>query len=271
MKQSIVLGMALFVSTFVFAADNVAKEKLAEAQTLFADRTDATKVEEAIEVLDEALLEAKDATVVYDVKLFYSKVLYWKGKHVQTDGEKIKIHDQGVELAEEAIEAKDYAEAYYWKAAQLGRWAEAKGVIASLSKKGEMIRTLKMVDRKPLRHQPKGADPKKPVKGEAYQGFGADRILGRLYFKLPGFAGGSTRKAKKHLSKAFKEAPEYPLNVIYYAEVLYSEKSAADKAMAKRILDEMLAKDPANLVPGRGPEAKEEFETARRLRQEMGR
>jgi len=242
------------------ADDKAAQDKLLQATELFKQRTDAAKVTEALTLLEAAAKESATDEVAYDVTMYQCRVLYWKGLHTAGDANKITIHDSGVQLAEKGKTLfPDYAEAFYWKAAHLGRWAEAKGIIQSLSKKKEIMDTLEAI----FELNTKDGKP-----GEEYEGHGADRILGRLYFKLPSFAGGSLATSLKHLEQAFTKSPDIALNTVWYAESLGSD--AAQKAKAKQILDELLKKDPNTLNLNRIPETNEEFADAKKLRAELG-
>ncbi len=263
-QSFIVLAGLLFSLPAVTAKadDKAAQDKLQQATELFKQRTDAAKVTEALTLLEAAAKESTTDEVTYDVLVYQARVLYWKGLHTAGDANKILIHDSGVQLAGKARALlPDFAEAFYWGAAHLGRWAEAKGVIASLGKKQEIMDTLEAI----FELNTKDGNP-----GENYEGHGADRILGRLYFKLPSFAGGNLATSLKHLEAAFTKAPEVALNTVWYAESLGSG-SATEKAKAKQILDDLLAKDPNTLNLNRIPETNEEFADAKKLRAELGK
>lgn len=62
-----------------------------------------------------------------------------------------------------------------------------------------------------------------------YEDGGPDRVLGRVYFKLPGIAGGSKKKSLEHLLKSKELAPNDALTRCYLAETLLSLKEK-DKA-----------------------------------------
>jgi hypothetical protein len=153
-----------------------------------------------------------------------------------------------------------YAEAYYVAALNLARWAEAKGAIASLSRKDDLIDHLEGAKARMTRDlQP----------GETIDGHGPNRILGRILYKLPAFAGGSRDRSVQLLKVCFDQAPHYSINVWYYAESL-AAGSRSERETAKRILDELLRKDPKTIHPERIPESEDEFQEARRLRAQLG-
>jgi hypothetical protein len=251
----------LFAGFTARADDKSADAKLQQAIALYKQRTDPAKVTEALALCQAAKGEATDQDLKYEILTLHARVLYWKGMHTTGDANKILIHQEGVDRSQEARTlVPDYAEAFYWGAAHMGRWAEAKGIIASLSKKQEIMDTLEAI----FELNTKAGDA-----GETWEGYGADRILGRLYFKLPSFAGGNLATSLKHLEQAYTKGPQIALNTVFYAESLASGTSA-QKAKAKQILDDLLAKDPNTLNPDRIPETLEEFKDARKLRAELG-
>jgi tetratricopeptide (TPR) repeat protein len=62
-----------------------------------------------------------------------------------------------------------------------------------------------------------------------YEDGGPDRVLGRLYFKLPGIAGGSKKKSLEHLLKSKEIGPNDALTRIYLADTYLALKEI-DKA-----------------------------------------
>jgi tetratricopeptide (TPR) repeat protein len=75
-------------------------------------------------------------------------------------------------------------------------------------------------------------------KDPAYEKGGPYRVLGRLYFKLPGLMGGSTAKAIENLKTAVQHGPQRWINHLYLAEVYLKE---GQKDLAKPLLEQILA------------------------------
>jgi len=250
------------VSSLALASDESVKKALDDANAQFARRSsvDPRPTDEALAILQRAEGQADDSDLNYDVYILESRAYYWKGVHVASNDDKMTVHDLGVKAAEKAkaINA-DYAEAYYFAGINLGRWGEAKGVLASLSRKGELENYMNQA----LSHPTRDDQP-----GKSLDGNGADRVLGRLYFKLPGIFGGSHDKSVFHLKRAVGAAKDLALNIVYYAETL-SSGNASEKALAKQLLDEMLSKDPFTYNTQRVPETLDEFQLARKLRAEI--
>lgn len=258
-----VRGLALAVLSFTVASHAMAdaKEDFEKAQGLYAKRGDAASVNEALKVLASAEAAATDDELKYDVLILTARTLYWQGVHTTSSSAKVKIHDLGYKKAKAAKELNgDLAEAYYWSAVNLARWGEANGVVSSLGKKQEVMDTINAIYEKQTRDGKDGAD---------YEGNGADRTLGRLYFKLPSFAGGSLTKALTYLERAATNAKNFPINVNFYAEALASQ-NAAGKQAAKALLDDLLKQDPYTLNPARVPEALDEMADAKKLRKQLG-
>jgi len=263
MKKSISLIAALAafaVSLPTFASDR-GRELLSQAEGAFANRENAAEVERALSLLAQAeSVSSDDDELMYDVLVLQARAFYWKGNHQKTDDEKMAVFDKGMAKAKAAYTLDDtISEGYYFYAINLGKWALAKGVLASLFRKGELIEHAETAIKNETRD---GA------KGETTDGYGPNRTLGYLYYKLPGFAGGSTERAIKYLMEATNKAPQIALNHVYLAEVLASG-SASDKAKARQILDNLLAQNPETFNPSRVPETKEEFELARKLRADL--
>ena len=59
---------------------------------------------------------------------------------------------------------------------------------------------------------------------EAYEDGGAHRVLGRVFFKVPGIAGGSKKKSLVHLEKAKELGLDDMLTRVYLAETLLDQK-----------------------------------------------
>jgi hypothetical protein len=107
-------------------------------------------------------------------------------------------------------------------------------------------------------------------KGESIDGFGPNRILGRVYFKLPFLAGGSRSKSLENLKIAYAQAPQYFMNGIYLAETLH-DGNDSEKAQACVILKEISAKTPEAGLLQRLPENKEDIADAQKLLSQLCR
>ncbi len=86
--------------------------------------------------------------------------------------------------------------------------------------------------------------------------------------ETPTLFGGSREKSLNYSKKAYDHAPHLTLNVIFYAETLFTGDST-EKDLARNILDDLLKQDPATYNLDRIPETLGEFAEARKLRSEM--
>jgi hypothetical protein len=249
-------------SAISFADDASVKQGLNKAHSLYQQRNarNLKSIEDAIDLLQKLEGKATDADINYDVLVLEAQALYWKGVHTPNNPDKISVHGEGIAKANAAIKLNGgYAEGYYLSGVHLARWAEASGIIASLGKKSELLGYMNNT----MNHMTRNNEP-----GETFDGYGANRVLGRIYFKLPSMFGGSRDLSLKYLKEAHDRARNVPLNTVYYAETLNSG-DATDQALAKKILDELLSHDPKSYNPDRIPETMEEFELARKLRAEI--
>lgn len=257
--STIAISISLF-STSVFATDAAAKLKLEDAKKAYAERADLKKVEEGLTATTDALKEAEDKDLKYDILVLTSKLHYSKGMQTAGDEKKVDIFEAGRAAAEAARKLGDHADAFYWEAANLARWGEAKGVLQALAKKNDLLKLLAAVPEKTSRD---GGE------GEKFEGYGSARISGRIYFKLPAFAGGNPEKALELLKSAYEGAKDYGLNINYYAEALYAADDVEKKKEAKKILDAFLKENPEKYNLNRIPETKQEYADAKKLRAEM--
>lgn len=250
-------------------ADDTPETKLKEAQGLYDQRADAAKVDQALAVLKQAAaLPQKDQDTQYDILILTSKTTYFKGLHTDSKTDKLTLFDSAKATAVQAEELKpDYADAYYWHAANLARWGEAKGKTspAVLPKIAELKKALDTLEAGKL----KSRDGKP---SDAYEGYGADRIYGRIYHELPSllipfYLGGSRSKSVTYLDKAYSNAKDYALNAVYDAESLADISS--DKTTACQILADLLKNDPKKLNPARIPETEDEFAEAKALQAKL--
>jgi tetratricopeptide (TPR) repeat protein len=246
----------------VFADDVSARQKFEEAQNIYKTRGEWAYNEALVQTLDQAFNEAEDADLKYDILILKGRTYYWAGGHAQTKQDKMKFYDLGMAVSKQATDLnEEYAEGFYTYGLNLAKWALTKGVLESLFRKDELIGYCNSaIDRQTSKGEP----------GVTTDTYGPDRILGYMYYKLPGFAGGSHNKAVKTLKEAVDNGSNLALNIVYYAEVLY-DGNASEQALARKLLDDLLSKNPDTYNLDRIPECREEFATARELRKAMGR
>ncbi len=199
-----------------------ADELIQQADGLYADMQDMETAKEALSLYRKALLEAENK---YEAYWKVARMMYFVGAHTEDKKVRQNTFSQGVYHAEKAVALEpEKPDAYYWRGVCNGKFGETKGVLKSLS----LVKPIK-------------ADMNKVIELDRnYEDGGADRVLGRVFFKVPGFAGGSKEKSLEHLQKSKELGPDDALTRVYLAETLLDMKQVDE---AKAELDFVLAMD----------------------------
>lgn len=261
MKTKFVTAVLLAAFATPALASDPMQALLDQATALYAERANPAQLDKALELLAEVEAKATDPLVKFDALILDSRALYWKGQHATSNDDKKTIHLAGVQRAEAArlIDA-NLAEAPYYAGANLGRWAEANGILESLGRKDELIKLMETAI---------AGVSRTGLPGATVDGYGPNRVLGRVYFKLPKIFGGSLAKAVKYQREAAEKAGDFAINPYYLAESLGTGNDA-QQAEALQILDTLLTNDPNAFGPtDRRPETLEEFELARKLKDDL--
>jgi len=221
--------IATVLLALALAASVQASELMAQAAELYAQRSSIDKAQQAADLYAQALTaDPKNEEVAWR----RSQALYWVGTHLP-ESQQLTVLEQAVEAAKQAVVINpESLPGRYWLGVCYGVYGKAKGVMKSLALvdpiKEEMNFVLK------VKHD--------------YEDGGAYRVLGRLYFKLPGLTGGSNAKALENLKKSVELGPQRWINHLYLAEVYLAMDK---KAEAKELLQKIIA-GPAQ--PGLEPE-----------------
>jgi tetratricopeptide (TPR) repeat protein len=205
---TIVAAVSCAVFTGSASAQSPPAGALAEARSAYEQRSDPARARAASELFKDA---AKADPASVEARWEGARAAYFYGTYARADApdsEKMAIFDAGIQLAKEAVAlAPKDVEAHFWLGVLYGVYGEAKGIFKSLalvpSIKQEMQTCLEL-------------DP-------SVEGYGPDRVLGRMYFKLPFFKGGDNKKSIEHLEKSLAGAPTDALTKLYLAETYKSE------------------------------------------------
>ena len=217
-----------------------ARPLIQQGDELYEQRIDLQKAKEALAVYQEALLQNEDAFGAY---WRMARVEYWIGDHATTGAEKKQAFQMGIYHAKKAVALKpDRPEGHYWLGVNYGSYGEAKGVIKSLS----LVGPIKEEMNKVLAIEP------------AFENGGADQLLGRLYYELPGLFGGDKKKSLDHLLKSKELGPRVGLTRIFLADT-YLAMGEVEKARGE--LEFVVAMEPD---PTLIPETAQEKEQARK-------
>lgn len=261
MLGMLVLGATAFAGEYQQKFDDAFSDFTRRGENVALGTSCANKAGEAAKAA--ATPEEK-----YNALVLQSRCTYYVGVKTSGDDAKVEIFKRGKALADVAKTVMpDRAEAYYFYGINLGRWAEANGIMKSLGERHNLRRTMEAVLVKAAKD-----DEGRDLPGKEYDGWGANRTLGRMYFKLPGVFGGDNQKAERLLREAVANSPkDYPnaLNVYYLAEVLVAN---GKKAEAKQILDQLISFEgkPEKYNPRRVPETLDEIALSKALRKELG-
>jgi tetratricopeptide (TPR) repeat protein len=221
-------AILIFLVVFCFVSSlfpQSAEELIEQADQLCSEMKDLATAKEA-EALYHKSLGLTDSE--YDVYWRLSRILYYIGEHTEKKKEKKGIFSRAVYYGEKAVELEpEKPDGHYWLGVNHGKVGETRGVLKSLS----LVKPIKNAMNKVIELQ------------RSYEDGGPDRVLGRVFFKLPGFAGGDKKKSLEHLLKSKEYGPEDALTRIYLAETYLALK---EKDKAREELDYVLNMESDN-------------------------
>jgi len=135
---------------------------------------------------------------------------------------------------------------FFWLGVNNGKYGESRGILKSLFLVGPIKEEMQVI----------AVDP-------AYEHGGAYRVLGRMFYKLPGFAGGGVDKSIINLKKSLEYAPNVSTTHVFLAESYIKKK---DYQSARNELNFVLR---AAVIPGLEPEFQADKAAAARLLEEI--
>lgn len=212
---------------------------LQHCDSLYSQRIDSNKSLEAATCYEQLFAKRPDA----DVAVRLGKTYYWIGAHAPQD-KQLELFQKGIDWSNRAISLDPQNPGgYFWLGVNNGKYGETRGVIKSLF----LVSPIKDAMNKVI-----AIDPD-------YEYGGAYRVLGRMYFKLPRFAGGGIDKSIEYLKKSLASAPDISTTRLFLAECYLSQK---DYKRAQYELNTILSSPP---IPGLEPEFAADKEEARRF------
>lgn len=278
------MGNILLASSLVFTmmATAMAEDSRQAADTLYSQReVSEAGMQKAVDAADMYLRLTTDAKSTDKNSLYISaaRAYYFVGSFKKEKNQKIEIFEKGMAAAQnvlkvylpevkqqnlEAIakevlakvnpnEVLDLCHALYYEGINLGAWAEANGITQSLSKWPTLRNYMMLVNL---------------LKHEDINLYGASRVLGRAYYRLPVIAGGDKDKARTYLSAAFNGTLQDGVSKsgstnLFYAEFLFNSDKKKDEAI--KLLKAFVAANADALDPEAIPETKSAQETAKKL------
>lgn len=214
----------VFILIFTFSLfSQDTKELISQGDKLYSEMTEMASAKEALEKYREALSKTDDK---YEAYWRISRILYYIGAHTDKKKEKRTIFLQGIYYAKKAVELEpEKSDGHYWLGVNNGVYGETRGVLKSL----RLVKPIKRAMNKVVELD------------RGYEDGGADRVLGRVYFKLPGFAGGDKKISLEHLLKSKEFGPEDVVTRLYLADTYLALKEV-EKARSE--LEYVLAMEP---------------------------
>jgi hypothetical protein len=214
--------------------------KVQEADALYDERDDISKVREALALLRLAEVADSDS---YDVAWRLSKFNYYLAAHTADEDERYKGYRDGVAAGERAVTLQpNKPEGHFWRGANMGgnaRDSSLAGLTDIDDIREEMEAVIKI--------------------DEGFQGGSAYLALGQLYLEAPRLLGGDVTKAVELLEKGKRFGPTNAMMRLRLAEAYHAQKQDAE---ARKSLSEMFAMTPAK---GFEPEYKEAIDEGHKL------
>ena len=184
---------------------------MAAVDRLYFNRHRDGHLEESIKLLEAATAaKPEDAPALW--RLGRSLVRLGERKDAKKD--KLSAFERAEELCRKsvALNPKD-PDAHFWLVLAMGKRGQTRGILKSLFLLG------------PLRREMEETIKLDPKHGGAYH------VLGEMDMQVPGFAGGSKKRAVKHLETALELTPNYTAHYPALAEA-YEETDQREKAVA---------------------------------------
>lgn len=199
---------------------------LERARAAYERRGEPAQAKEALELFRAAALADPAA---YEPLWEGARACYFYGNFTREEGsddEKMALFQDGIDRAKAAVALRpEGVEGHFWLGVLYGVYGEAKGIFKALGMVPDIRREMELC----------------LAKDVSVECFGPHRVLGRLFYKLPGFKGGDNVKSLEHLEAAVKACPTNALAKLYLAETLEDE---GQEARAVALLKEILAGPP---------------------------
>ncbi|MCJ7485232.1 MAG: TRAP transporter TatT component family protein [Candidatus Aminicenantes bacterium] len=245
-KRTACLAALLLVAAIPANAQETAA-LIAAGDALYEQRADPGQARLAAEKYGEA---ARRDPASYEARWKTAKALFYLGRISGDNREKRREFFEAVGQAKEAVRVNpEGVEGHFWLGTNYAEYGQARGVLKSLFLRDDIVREMNAV----LRIDPSF-------------GCGAAHItLGRIYFKVPAFFGGSLKKSREHLERARDICPRETTTLLYLAETYWEMK---ERSLAVETLEQLLRIEPYEAIL---PEAvKDKAEAERLLRKYKG-
>jgi tetratricopeptide (TPR) repeat protein len=216
---------------------------LQSADSHYEKREDVSHLTLAIEAYQEAL-QADPGN--YEAAWKLAKAYWYQGNF--SKAEKLPYFKKGIEAGKLAVSnGVDRCQGHFWLGINYALYAESSGVFTALG----------LVD------DVKSSIQKAMEIDENCECGGPQRVLGKLYARLPFFKGGNKSKATDFLKKSLELCPKDTQSRIFLAEIHIDE---GKKGLAKQLLHQVLKQEPD---PQWIPETKQNKIVAEKMLREL--
>jgi hypothetical protein len=211
-----------------------------DPDALYRQREDLTSAKRAADLwADRLTTNPKDFEAAWKL----ARANYWLGGHAPQE-ERKGLLESGIAAGRAAaVLEPNRPEGHFWIAANMGALAESFGLRQGLKYRGDIRDGLLIVLK---------LDP-------GFQQGSADRALGRWYFKVPGFFGGSKSRSEEHLRRSLTYNSNSTASRFFLAETLLDMDRKAEAIAELQRVTEL------PLDPEWEPEDKEFKAKAQRL------
>lgn len=228
------------------ADKTVAAENIAEADQLYSQRENLSKVRLGVAFLRQARTADYGS---YEAAWKLARISYYLGAHTEDERERDEAFREGTEAGKTAVQlSSEKPEGHFWLGANYGGSAE-HSTLAGLSNIEDIRREMEAV----LRID------------EQFQAGSAYLVLGQLYLETPRLFGGDYRKALEYLEKGLRFGSNNPLLRLRLAEAYHKANRDAE---ARKQTDVLLKMTPD---PDYVPEYKEAVDKAKKLLEKINR
>lgn len=222
-KTKLFLLGALLVSPLTAAP----ADTIQQADGIFAARTDFSGAEQALSLYKKVMEENPDNI---EAQWKAARAIYWIADHSTSTKDKLRLFEEGIKMAEKTVQLDPKSvDAHFWLGGLYGSYGETKGVLKSLALVKPIRREMDAINRL----------------DDTYQGGAGYRVMGIVDYKVPGFAGGSRKRAIENLNKALEIDPNNAFTRFYLAEYFQLTKN---KAKALEHLDALEKIEPTKDV-----------------------
>lgn len=222
------------------ASAPVSPELIAEADRLFENRHDLSKLREAIRVLTMARIENQRD---YDVEWRFARANYFLGRHTTDEKESAKAFEDGRKAGKTAaLLEPNKPDGHFWFGANLGEQADRSNLAVGIRSVGEIRDAMNKVI---------AINPE-------YELASAFGVLGKIELATR-LMGGDIAKAVEYLERAIAIEANNGDVRLHLAEAYLAQKRSAE---ARRHIDHVLKMQPD---PRYVPEYQQQLDRAKKL------